>query len=805
MIRKKILSLILALALLLCSIPALAETTGGAPKLYTHDGRVTLVDGAYTDDPIRSPEEAAAVVASMTKLLGGGSGTRFEYLRTLTDAVENQYYVFKQVLANTTVLNGAVKVITDKDGKMIGLSSSVEPNLPDETEAEGITAAEAEKAVEARIQETNQTSQRILPELTSRLILPMVTSVDDEENDIYAAHFVWVVYTENPDGGLKKSADLPYLAHYVNMNGVYLYSLPTLRPGDEASRAGFDASYVFEFMEPAEYTGYVDLSDGTEKELTVTVMRDRRTGMYYLGNLERRIVVADCYEFLYNGGNVKLEYSPDNREWDQTGLLSLYYYCKAWDYYNAIGWKGGDGQETPILILNNFCDEQHGQVDNAAYVGNALGWQIFAASRMNDYSQCLDIIAHEYTHCVTGSMMTYNSYVNDYGAINEAISDIQGNLCEMMMAETENKDWTLGENSKTPVRSMSDPHQYKQPAHKWDLYYKDGVETPTVLNDVGGVHSNSSLLNYVAWSLCEEGGMSLEDARSFWFAVDCAMVPGTDYVQLSELLPWTLKSLNMTAYEEALNKVLAQTRLGQDTVPETLGEDQALITLKLPDSEVFRDGNWTLQIFSVNPEKLTATIKNLLHVAEEKGGKILDKIINSSDDFLETLKDVLKKIFPEGTFYYDSGAAGIDGQTIRMMACPGYTVPILLHLEYDENTQELRNPGAAVLLFGRWYNLTGLIDLGLQLINQKLDLKHLPEIMPASELAILGTQLALTLKFSSGPKAILRNVSSKIRGGKINELPTDGLENVTWVEDPLEMLNNFTLEEVPARMSRPKE
>ena len=52
--------------------------------------------------------------------------------------------------------------------------------------------------------------------------------------------------------------------------------------------------------------------------------------------------------------------------------------------------------------------------------------QCFAASRINDFSQCLDVIAHEFTHCVTASLMTYNSYTTDYGAINEAMSDIQG-------------------------------------------------------------------------------------------------------------------------------------------------------------------------------------------------------------------------------------------------------------------------------------------------------------------------------------------------------------------------------------------
>ena len=126
-----------------------------------------------------------------------------------------------------------------------------------------------------------------------------------------------------------------------------------------------------------------------------------------------------------------------------------------WDYYKAIGWKGGDGLGTPMLILKDYCDRDHDPVDNAAYAGHYLGWQVFLSSDINDYSQCLDVLAHEFTHCVTHSVMTYNAYMNDYGAINEAMSDIQGNLCDAMYVdetEVENEDWLIGEDIGRPDR-----------------------------------------------------------------------------------------------------------------------------------------------------------------------------------------------------------------------------------------------------------------------------------------------------------------------------------------------------------------
>ena len=101
------------------------------------------------------------------------------------------------------------------------------------------------------------------------MILPVSLSLDIETAD-ERARFVWVVYSDNPQRGAQTKSELPYLAHYVTMDGEYLYSLETIIPGDTAGEAGFEASYVFEFMEPVDYTGYVDMYDGSEQEFTET-------------------------------------------------------------------------------------------------------------------------------------------------------------------------------------------------------------------------------------------------------------------------------------------------------------------------------------------------------------------------------------------------------------------------------------------------------------------------------------------------------------------------------------------------------
>ena len=831
----------------------LAQLNGGLEKVYTHNDHVTLVGGTCTPDPVTGMEDASAVVDSMVTLMGGDADTEFVPWRQVTDPMGDIYYIFQQIYHGTTVCGGAVKVVTDADCNMIGMSCSVESSMPEAGTGEGITAREAEQIVLERVRRTDGRAPEILDQYTDRVILPTVLEFDIENED-QSTRFVWMVYTDNPSGSVQTGSDLPYLVHYVSMSGDYLYNLEAIVPDDETGRSGFDASYIFEFMEPAEYTGYVDLSDGTEKEITVTVMRDRRTGMYYLGNLERRIVVAECYDFLYGGGQVVLESSKDNLEWDQVGLLSLYNYCRAWDYYNEIGWTGGDGEGTPIIILNNFCDDHYNEVNNACYVGKIYGMQVFLASKINDLSQCLDVIAHEFTHCVTGSLMTYNSYQNDYGAINEAMSDIQGKNCEMMAGDVDPDNWVMGANSATPVRSMSDPRSFQQPAFTWDEYYVANAKVPGTSNDHGGVHFNSSLLNQIAWMLVDEGGMTFDEARTFWFMMDCMMVPGTDYEQIAEILPWVLKAAGMEQYDEILEKAIRLTRLNDKSMPEHMDEEHAMIRLSLPDTEAFDSGNWMLLVTSVELEDLIGYGKELLEqlldsdysflpeevqefirkeqeremarASEDPVEVFLTELINNlekqakkeeepqtgepaADDVKDTIKRELAQwLKKELSAYIFSfyGFAGQDGSTLNMVVRPGRTIPILQHATHREGSDQPDQVAVAVYIGGKWYG--GNLDELMEAVqdgdfsDEKPWLSDLPKQILSD---LLGENLEnLDLPaLMENPESVLDLFTVNIKGGEVLKLSSEGLDQIVVPEPtPPSEKPYGTIQ--PGRMSRPK-
>ena len=196
----------------------------------------------------------------------------------------------------------------------------------------------------------------------------------------------------------------------------------------------------------------------------------------------------------------------------------------------------------------------------------------------------MDIIAHEYTHCLTSTTMSNNLYENDYGAINEGMSDIMGNLIEAYCEATEDQTWLIQENGLMTLRSMSEPNLYGQPGFVWDQYYVPNASVPDGNNDNGGVHTNSSLLNRIAW-LLHESGMDIADQQYFWMNVALAMTPRTNYGQMTQLLPWCMEQAGFADHIPTLNGAIDQVGIGFSAPPQEAPEGLAMIQYQMPYAE----------------------------------------------------------------------------------------------------------------------------------------------------------------------------------------------------------------------------
>jgi hypothetical protein len=327
---------------------------------------------------IKDYSDAYEAVLSVYDRIGADETTDLE-LAEVRPTEDNICYTFYQMAGDIRVYGDAVKLITDNDGKAIGLVSAILPNVKAAPIAVwGITEEEAEAIIEDYYKDADV---HAVDGATEQILMPIARG-----SELYL--YAWVVYTENFD----PRYDTAYLAHYVKSDGEYLYSLPISEPHNADALAGDVTAFVFDKMEETDWTGTITHNDGREEEITVPLMKDTETGKFILGDLQRKILCADYAD--YKSNNTLTTRDSDTGEtWNEEELLTYYNFIRVWDYYNEIGWTGPDGDETPALLLMDLVDKDGNPVDNAYYSGRERGFQVFAFNS-DIYGDCTDVIGH---------------------------------------------------------------------------------------------------------------------------------------------------------------------------------------------------------------------------------------------------------------------------------------------------------------------------------------------------------------------------------------------------------------------------
>jgi Zn-dependent metalloprotease len=576
---KRLLALLTVLVLLPLSFAAAEEesvaVSGPVAKtveelssmLDSGESVTNMIDTPFYEN-VTDEDAAMEAIGSVMDQLGCDETTKLILDTTRPTEDGMTYYTFRQKAGDLAVYGGAAKLIVDKNGTAVAAVATIFPNMPDtEDVVWGITEEEAEEIIRQQMAEDHA---RVLTGRTHQTLLP----ISESKHTYYA----WVVYTDNP----WRWTDVAYVAHYLNENGEYILSIPVSEPWSSDSMSGAGTEFVFEGLEESSWTGEVTMFDGRKETITVPTMTDPETGDVFLGDLKRRIVCAEYADFKNDDtiNRLKLE----NGRWDEGDLLILMNMIRVWDLYDTIGWTGPDGEGTPTLLLMNWVDENGEPVENACYQGKLSGFQVFCFNRVQRDGECLDTLGHEFTHCVSNTLASDLPYLNDTGAINEGLSDTMGNLIEDYIAETDNSEWLIGEGAGDPkiiLRCMSDPHRYKQPEYTWDRYYLPHVEMPSDENDSGGVHTNSSLLNLIAWRLHEKG-MPVEDEFYYWLNVMMAIVPGVDYPLMAKLLPWSMKQMGYDEWLPALEEAIRETRIADEEM-ETIPDGCFAVFCNLPE------------------------------------------------------------------------------------------------------------------------------------------------------------------------------------------------------------------------------
>ena len=175
-------------------------------------------------------------------------------------------------------------------------------------------------------------------------------------------------------------------------------------------------------------------------------------------------------------------------------------------FYETFGRIGYDGYK-PIRNYVHWIN-----AINASWNGHVLRF----GDGLDVYNPLvsLDIIAHEIGHAVTTSEADL-IYYNESGAINEGISDIWA-ACVCNFVDIEKDLWHIGEECclrDSAFRSLCNPKMYYQPDTYKGTYWLDYEKQPN--NDNGGVHKNSSIMNYWFF-LLTSGGQGTNDNGYFY-------------------------------------------------------------------------------------------------------------------------------------------------------------------------------------------------------------------------------------------------------------------------------------------------
>ena len=479
---------------------------GKANMVFGNEGYLSFLQGRFSENKVEDYEQAIEAILPMAELLGLSAGSEFFAVYGSRDSKGYTYYTFQQRYGELTIAYAGLKIIIDPEGYTAGLSSSFAPNIGYTEEKEDI-GPEAAEAVVLEVQAGHDLI--VYSEATHK----MAFSLNGQMVNAYA------VYTNNPSANAR-DFDMKYYEHFVSLDGNYLACYPVASFG----KGNTDATRAEEYFDSLVSTDQqftVTNWLGETETITVPVAYNANNGKYYLASVERRMAVgyfADMNQY----GRVTFVESKNGTDWRNQDLLAYDRYIKAYDFYASYGLDSVDGMGIPILIGTQM-DE-----DNACYCGIQSGWAYFGASDLNVYSEGMDVIGHEYTHGYTSNSMTMHLYCGNTGAINEAFSDIMGNIIEMSYGMTKDTTWAIGENAGGAIRSQSDPEAYDQPVAVGGKYYADPAN---LKYDNGGVHINNSLLHQMAYKLYKQG-MGIEEQSNMWLRTIEMLTPLSDFPEV---------------------------------------------------------------------------------------------------------------------------------------------------------------------------------------------------------------------------------------------------------------------------------
>ena len=591
----------------------IAELNGLAPDelnaLLGYNGGLVFLGHKYSEELVTNEEEALDSLKHVKSLVQL-EGVELQYNRTdISPVTGNVVYTFYQTsrsevdgeIVAAKFYNSLVKVITDTDGNLLGLSADVIPKEKIETidETEIITKEEAFEYVREII---NNPNRRIYEEASEYAFW-------DDEGTVLSINGkskispAWFVYA---DAEPNNKAGKPYEVFVVSLSPQYLvdengdesvspgvisdFYVETLNLDDEVgvytSELYFDGmkdvgAYTYEINMDWVKKYYPNYDGPARASYTVPVMYSEMEDLYYLGCQSKKITLSNYYDFkVLDTTNAYVTTNPDDKnswhfqidkaEDGSTGkyfdnpdyvLSSFSVMCDVWeDYYEKYGLDSVDGTGLPTMLTvystddYEYPDNESDFEFNATNMGQNRDWQVMSTSIT--FPGCLEheVMSHEYTHGINGQL-TMSQYFNGAGAVMESYADIIGDQMSMLNNYPECVDgyeWHLGGKFGKYLRNMGAPEEFYMPKYLGGNYYLWPVtEVIQADYDYGGVHTNSSILNFLAYCMVNgtgkenESTFTMEECLDTWFDTLYYTNYQSDYYDVACYLQLAAKSMGL--------------------------------------------------------------------------------------------------------------------------------------------------------------------------------------------------------------------------------------------------------------------
>lgn len=197
-----------------------------------------------------------------------------------------------------------------------------------------------------------------------------------------------------------------------------------------------------------------------------------------------------------------------------------------------------DNQGMPLTSTVRYCPSASAcPYANAFWNGQQM---VFGAG----FASADDVTAHELTHGVTRRESGLLYYMQS-GAINEALSDVWGELTDLNYTNGFDNDtpaarWYLGEDTPYgPARSMKNPPEFGDPDRMTSRYFYCSGD------DNGGVHRNNGVANKAAYLMVDGAtfngqtinALGYDKTAHIWYAVQTGLLTSAaNYQDLADAL-----------------------------------------------------------------------------------------------------------------------------------------------------------------------------------------------------------------------------------------------------------------------------